>query len=102
MYLWLDGKKDEAFEALDCALAQLERFEKDCREGAEYYTAPLVRMINYDAADDDSRPHISYATLVEDWPWWKVPEESLVRPEIQADPRFDEWAAKTRAYEKKC
>lgn len=99
VYLWTDNKKDEAFEALDCALEHFRRFEKYCK-GAGDYTAPLVRLIQPGAAIDDFRPQISYKTLVEDWPWWKVPEESLVKSEMQADSRWNEWVAKTSSHNK--
>ena len=104
MYLWSDGRKDEAFEALDNALAQLMRCNEYCAKGIDDYTAPLVRMVKYDlaydCADNDSRPRVSCGSLIEDWPWWRVPEESTVRPEIQTDPRWNEWAAKARACDK--
>ena len=102
VYLWLDGKKDDAFEALDCALTQFRYFEESCAKGARCcYTAPLVRLIQPDATIDDSHQPISYASLVEDWPWWCVPEASNVKSEIQADPRWHEWVAKTRACDQK-
>ena len=97
VYLWSDGKKDEAFEALEDALAQFKRFEEYCAEGTGCYTAPLVRLVQGDAADHDSRSRISYASLAEDWPWWRVPEKAIVKPQMQADPRWHEWAAKARA-----
>lgn len=100
VYLWADNKKDEAFEALDCALEHFKCFEKYCK-GAGDYTAPLVRMVRYDVANGNPRPQISYETLVDDWPWWRVPEESLIRPEIQADPRWNEWVVKTQSHDKK-
>ena len=104
VYLWSDGRKDEAFEALDNALAQLMRCNEYCAKGIDDYTAPLVRMVKYDlgydCADNDSRPRVSCGSLIEDWPWWRVPEESTVRPEIQTDPRWNEWAAKARASDK--
>ena len=103
VYLWSDGRKDEAFEALDNALAQLMLCNEYCAKGTGY-TAPLVRMVkcdfDYDGADDDSRPRVSCGSLVSDWPWWRVPEESAVRPEIQADPCWNEWAEKARACDK--
>lgn len=99
VYLWLDGKKDDAFEALDCALTQFKHFEEYCAKGAVCYTAPLIRLVQYDAANDDFHPPISYASLVEDWPWWCVPEASTVKPEMQADPRWNEWAENTQAYD---
>lgn len=99
VYLWSDGKKDEAFEALEDALAQFKRFEKYCAKSTACYSALLLRLVQGDAADHDANAHISYASLVEDWPWWRVPEEAIVKPQIQADPRWQEWAMKARAYD---
>jgi len=98
LYLWLDNKKDEAFEALDKSLEQFKRFEHYCEKDTVHYTAPLIRLVYHDVveakANDDSHPHTSSISLAEDWPWWCVPEYSVVKPEIQADPRWNEWVAK--------
>ncbi len=98
LYLWLDGKKDEAFEALDDSLEHFKCFEKHCLADAVSYSAPLIRLVQHDVcqgkANDDSHPHTSCASLAEDWPWWCVPEYGIVKPEIQADPRWNEWVAK--------
>ncbi len=98
LYLWLDGKKAEAFEALDNSLEQFKRFEYYCEKDAVHYTAPLIRLVYHDVveakANDDSHPHTSRISLAEDWPWWCVPEYSTVKPEIQADPRWNEWVSK--------
>ncbi len=100
VYLWLDGRKDEAFEALDNSLTQFKLFGECFREDAGGYTAPLVRLVQNEAcqakANDEFHPHISSATLAEDWPWWCVPEDSIVRKEIQADPRWNAWVEKTK------
>ena len=98
LYLWLDGRKDEAFEALDNSLAQFNRFAAYCEAENGYYTAPLIRLVPYDMvqaqAYDDLHPHTSSMSLAEDWPWWCVPEYDLVKPKIQADPRWNEWVSK--------
>ncbi len=98
LYLWLDGRKDAAFEALDESLAQFNRFAAYCEAENGSYTAPLIRLVPYDMvqakAYDNLHPHTSSMSLAEDWPWWSVPEYSLVKPEIQADPRWNEWVAK--------
>ena len=98
LYLWLDGKKDEAFEALESSLEQFNLFKEYCKKDAGYYTAPLIRLVRHEAcqakADDDSHPHTSNISLAEDWPWWCVSEYSVVKKEIQADPRWKEWVAK--------
>ncbi len=101
LYLWLDGRKDEAFEALDASLDQFTRFAAYCESENGYYTAPLIRLVPYDMvqakAYDDLHPDTSSMSLAEDWPWWSVPEYSFVKPEIQADPRWNEWVAKLQS-----
>ena len=98
LYLWLDNRKDEAFEALDHSLAQFNYFAAYCEAENGYYTAPLIRLVPYDMvqakAYDDLHPHTSSMSLAEDWPWWCVPEYESVKPEIQADPRWNEWVSK--------
>lgn len=99
LYLWLDGKHDDAFEALDKSLYHFKLFEKCCIEKDATYTAPLVRLVKIEwshiGADNESCPKA--LSLAEDWPWWAVREDSLVRDEMQSDPRWAEWVAKTQA-----
>lgn len=101
LYLWLDGKHDEAFEALDSSLAHFKWFEQRCGEKDATYTAPLVRLVKTEglraSANDETYPRTDARSLAEDWPWWSVQEDSLVRGEIQSDPRWNEWVAKTQA-----
>lgn len=100
LYLWLDGKKDEAFEALESSLTQFNLFNEHCKKDAGHYTSPLIRLVPYEVcqakAGDASHPHTSKISLAEDWPWWCVSEYSVVKKEIQADPRWKEWVAKTQ------
>ena len=95
LYLWLDGKKDEAFEALNQSLAHFHLFHEYCNEAQGGYTAPLVRLVQREIRLDEPR-ETSLLSLAEDWPWWCVPEYSIVKPEIQADPRWNEWVAKLK------
>ena len=101
LYLWLDGKHDEAFDDLDRALELYKKFEEVCRLKKAYYTAPLVQLVKVDLTNyqipDPSDPSTTSASLPEDWPWWTVPEVEQVKAEMQADPRWDDWAAKTKA-----
>lgn len=64
------------------------------------YTAPLVKLVKIEKfgknTDDESYPHIDAQNLAEDWPWWSVKEDSLVRNEIQSDPRWKEWISKLK------
>jgi len=56
------------------------------------FTAPLLRLAREDVPNSCS----SCSSLADDWPWWSVHEYSIVKPEIQADPRWKEWVAKTQ------
>ncbi len=98
LYLWLDGKRDEAFDALDRSLAHFKAFEKCCAEASASYTAPLIKLVEIEnlqaKANDESHPHTTALSLAEDWPWWSVQEYSLVINEIQSDPRWNEWVKK--------
>ena len=98
LYLWLDGKKDEAFEALDHSLTQERLFNQCCMGETNYYTAPLIRLVQCEMRqnnpDFDLPIETSLISLAEDWPWWCVPEYKIVKPEIQADPRWNEWVSK--------
>lgn len=101
LYLWLDDRHDEAFAALNDGLEQYRLFENVCREKKANYTAPLVRLVQGDLTKyhipDPSDPSTTAAGLPEDWPWWNVPEVEQVKAEMQADPRWEEWARKCRA-----
>ena len=95
LYLWLDGRRDEAFEALDSALEQMKKYQALCGKENISYNAPLLRLtpVSGCAAPKDYNPCES---LAEDWPWWSVQEYSLVKDEIQADPRWTAWVKRTK------
>lgn len=98
LYLWLDGKKDDAFEALDNSLTRFKLFDECRAKYTGHYTAPLIRLVQHEVcknkSDTDLLIETSNISLAEDWPWWCVPEYSIVKPEIQADPRWNEWVSK--------
>lgn len=97
LYLWLDGKHNEAFEALDKSLLHFNAFEALCAKSEATYTAPLLKLVNTDIERwrfNKTYPHTEAISLAEDWPWWSVQEYSLVKDEIQSDPRWNEWVAK--------
>lgn len=100
LYLWLDGKHDEAFDALDHSLDLHKKFEEVCKMKKAYYTAPLVQLVKVDLTNyqipDPSDPSTTSASLPEDWPWWTVPEVEQVKAEMQKDPKWDAWVAKTQ------
>jgi len=97
LYLWLDGKHDEAFEALDKSLFHFRAFEELCSKSEATYTAPLLRLVDTDIKRwrfNKTYPHTEAISLAEDWPWWSVREYSLVKDEIQSDPRWQAWITK--------
>lgn len=98
LYLWKDGRQDEAFEVLDQALLHFRQFETLCTQENAGYTAPLLRLVRVDFSrsviPDPSKPETTAAGLYMAWPWWHVEEEPQVQAEIQADPRWEEWVRK--------
>ena len=99
LYLWLDGKHDEAFEALDKSLSHFKAFEDLCTKSEAAYTAPLLKLVKIDIARwrfDKTHPHTEAISLAEDWPWWSVQEYYLVKDEIKSDPRWNEWVEKCK------
>lgn len=99
LYLWQNQQRDEAFEALDNALNHFKIYENLCERKTGSYTAPLIHLVTVDLQEilrnDNTEVHTLTAGLPEDWPWWHVPEESAVKNEMQADPRWAQWVAKT-------
>lgn len=98
LYLWLDGRKDETFAALENAREHGLRFIRICEDGVARYTAPLVRLAKEIPACGVDIARQDYQTLAEDWPWWTVPEVDQVKAEIQADPRWAAWVESTQAF----
>lgn len=97
VYLWLEGKQDEAFASMDQALAYVREFWKMYENPNAAYTAPLVRLAKPDLPlIVGTGPQYTAASLPEDWPWWSVPEEPQVKEEMQQDPRWAEWVARTQ------
>ncbi len=98
LYLWLDGKRDEAFEALDKSLLHFKAMEKLYAKSKTAYTAPLLKLVKIDTESfDKTHPRPEAISLAEDWPWWSVQEYSSVKNEIQSDPRWNEWVEKLKA-----
>lgn len=97
VYLWLEGKHDEAFDSLDQSLVHVREFWKVYEDPNAAYTAPLVRLAKPDLPlIVGAGPQYTAASLPEDWPWWTVPENGQVMAEMQADPRWAVWVAKTQ------
>ena len=99
LYLWLDGKHDEAFDALDKSLLHFKAFEELCTKENASYTAPLLKLVKIDIEKwrfNKSHPHTEAISLADDWPWWSVQEYCLVKDEIQSDPRWGKWVEKLK------
>ena len=89
-YLWLAGKRDAAFEALDRALESARAGDR-LTDG--YYTAPLLSHVKIETGGSER----SFAAeLPEVWPWWSVPEYDHVKSEMEADERWGRWVEKTK------
>lgn len=93
LYLWLDGRKDEAFAALENARENGRKLIRICEEGVARYSAPLVRLAEETPGCNADIARQDYLSMAEDWPWWNVPEAEQVKAEMQADPRWDVWAS---------
>ena len=89
-YLWLSEEKDDAFAALDAALACARIYDDDASVKA--YTSPLLRYAKPIAC---SLGRSLAAELPDLWPFWNVPGAEQVKSELCADPRWTEWVKKT-------
>ena len=96
LYLWLDDRKDEAFEALENARKNGLKFIQVCEDGVARYHTPLVRLAEEIPGCSVDIAKTDYLTMAEDWPWWTVPEVDQVKAEIQADPRWAAWVARSQ------
>ena len=98
LYLWLDGKKTEAFDALDRSVNHFRQFETLCTKEKPGYTAPMLHLVDVDFSrsviPDPSQPETTAADLYMSWPWWHVEEAPSVKVQMQADPRWDVWVRK--------
>ena len=89
---WERGYHDDAFVSLNERLKHARALEAVC-DGKEYcFTAPLVSYVKHETRLSKA---IAKA-LPTDWPMWCNPDYSQVAKEIKADPRWDEWVAKTQ------
>lgn len=94
-YLWLSDARDEAFDALDAALAAARRLDGLGESGREYYAAPLLRLVRTGA--EKVPPDSAFCReLPELWPWWDVPRGDAVKAQMEADPRWSAWVAGTK------
>lgn len=89
---WERGYHDDAFVSLNESLKHAKALEALCDGEEHCFTAPLVSYVKYEAR----QPKAIAKALPTDWPMWCMPNCSQVAKEIKADPRWDEWVAKTQ------
>ena len=90
---WERGYHDDAFVSLDEALKHANMLEALCDGEEHSYTAPLVSRVRYKIGTQKGIAR----SLPDDWPFWCNPDYSQVEREIKADPRWEEWVAKTQS-----
>lgn len=93
LYLWVDGRKDEAFDVLEQATKHGKKMVDLCEKGVTHYTAPLVRLAEEKAPCTAEDARADLQSMPEDWPWWSVPEVDQVKEEMQKDPRWKIWVS---------
>ncbi|MBR2895281.1 MAG: hypothetical protein IKC03_06450, partial [Oscillospiraceae bacterium] len=64
--------------------------------GVARYSAPMVRLAEEGLPCDVELAWQDYRTTAEDWPWYNIPEKHQVKAEMQQDPRWAEWVARTQ------
>ena len=89
---WERGYHDDAFESLNESLKHAKALEALWDEEEHTLTAPLVSFVKYKTGAPDNFSK----DLPNFWPGWCNPDYSQVAKEIKADPRWDEWVAKTQ------
>lgn len=93
LYLWLDGRRDDAFDVLEQATTHGKKMIDLCENGVAHYTAPLVRLAEEKAPCTVEVARADLLSMPEDWPWWSVPEAETVKAEMQKDPRWNAWVS---------
>ncbi len=89
---WERGYHDDAFASLDESLKHARALETISDGNVHKLTAPLVSFVNGKTWTQKSIAK----ELPMNWPMWCNPDYSQVEKEIKADPRWDEWVAKTK------
>ena len=90
---WERGYHDDAYVSLDESLKHARALEAVCDGKERSYTAPLISFVTYETNRSENIAKL----LPEDWPFYCMPDCSQIKKEIQADPRWKEWVAKTQA-----
>lgn len=89
---WERGYHDDAFVSLNESLKHARALEAICDGKEHQLTAPLVSFVKYETSLSGKIAK----DLPNDWPMWCNPDYSQIEKEIKADPRWNEWVAKTQ------
>jgi len=92
---WRNGKQDSSFASLYKALEHIKKRERFSLDMDATYDSPLLRNVKLNPAGKDYTGNA--AELPTYWPWICIPNYSDVANEMQSDPRWTEWIAKTKA-----
>ena len=95
-YLWRSEARDEAFAALDMALAHARSADRLPLQGDSPYASPLLRQVRIPVPTEPREGAFS-RELPELWPWWDVPDRDEIKSQMAADPRWTSWVDRTRA-----
>ena len=97
--LWEYGYHDEAFAALDDALANAKAFDMLAGQETVTLTAPMVcgasYVLSYGLEERGTSGYRTIGILAEhlpnDFPMWCNPDYRKVKEEMEADPRWTDW-----------
>lgn len=92
--LWRAGARDEAFSALEEALAHASALKAYEGDAERTYTAPGLRLVKINP--EGIKDLCFAAELPEIWPCWMTPDSSAVAGEMRADPRWEDWCVRCR------
>ena len=95
-YLWRSEARDEAFAALDMALAHARSADRLPLQGDSPYTSPLFRHVRIPVPDEPKEGAFR-SELPELWPWWDAPDRDEIKSQMAADPRWASWVERTKA-----
>ncbi len=90
---WRCGDKDGAFESLERARVQTERYSEFSEDGEMEYTLPLLEGVKINPAEVKCNVP---SALPDIWPWICIPDYSDVQKEMSMDPRWDRWVLKCK------
>ncbi|MBQ5842761.1 MAG: helix-turn-helix transcriptional regulator [Clostridia bacterium] len=91
---WRSGKRKSAVDSLYKALEHTKKCEEISLDTTRTFSSPLLKNVKINPLGSDYRKHAT--KLPEYWPWICIPNSADVAKEMQSDPRYKEWVAKTQ------